>query len=115
MLGGIFNGAVLDIVMFGETPLQIAGLADVTALGGYALDHMCMERHNSPSRVRTYDLAVNSRSLYRLSYRGIPIQQHRPASCAVRTIFVRFTWKHYPNSGFFVKRFFFHWKCEKSV
>ena len=25
----------------------------------------------SPSRIRTYDLAVNSRSLYRLSYRGI--------------------------------------------
>jgi hypothetical protein len=25
---------------------------------------------NSPSRIRTYDLAVNSRSLYRLSYRG---------------------------------------------
>ena len=26
---------------------------------------------NSPSRVRTYDLAVNSRPLYQLSYRGI--------------------------------------------
>ncbi len=26
---------------------------------------------NSPSRTRTYNLAVNSRSLYRLSYRGI--------------------------------------------
>ena len=35
---------------------------------------------NSPSRARTYDLAVNSRSLYRLSYRGIPtraLQQRR--------------------------------------
>ena len=28
-------------------------------------------RFNSPSRARTYDLAVNSRSLYLLSYRGI--------------------------------------------
>ncbi len=27
--------------------------------------------YTSPSRARTYDLAVNSRSLYRLSYRGI--------------------------------------------
>ena len=26
---------------------------------------------NSPSRTRTYDSAVNSRVLYRLSYRGI--------------------------------------------
>ncbi len=30
---------------------------------------------NSPSRARTYNLAVNSRSLYQLSYRGIPINQ----------------------------------------
>lgn len=28
---------------------------------------------NSPSRARTYNLAVNSRSLYQLSYRGIPM------------------------------------------
>ena len=28
-------------------------------------------RFNSPSRARTYDLAVNSRPLYQLSYRGI--------------------------------------------
>ncbi len=28
-------------------------------------------RQNSPSRARTYNLAVNSRSLYLLSYRGI--------------------------------------------
>ena len=26
---------------------------------------------NSPSRARTYDNAVNSRALYRLSYRGL--------------------------------------------
>ena len=29
---------------------------------------------NSPSRTRTYNLAVNSRSLYQLSYRGIAIK-----------------------------------------
>jgi hypothetical protein len=28
---------------------------------------------SSPSRARTYDLAVNSRSLYQLSYRGMLI------------------------------------------
>ena len=33
---------------------------------------------NSPSRARTYNLAVNSRSLYLLSYRGIaPARRHR--------------------------------------
>ena len=31
---------------------------------------------NSPSRTRTYDSAVNSRVLYRLSYRGISYQNH---------------------------------------
>ncbi len=30
-----------------------------------------MPPQNSPSRARTYNLAVNSRSLYQLSYRGI--------------------------------------------
>ena len=37
---------------------------------------------NSPSRTRTYDLAVNSRSLYQLSYRGFSrtaqSTHHRP-------------------------------------
>ncbi len=31
---------------------------------------------NSPSRTRTYDSAVNSRVLYRLSYRGISYQDY---------------------------------------
>ncbi len=38
----------------------------------YNLPHRCFaEGRTSPSRTRTYNLAVNSRSLYQLSYRGI--------------------------------------------
>jgi hypothetical protein len=40
-------------------------------------------RFNSPSRARTCDLAVNSRSLYQLSYRGI--YPKAGPSCALRT------------------------------
>jgi hypothetical protein len=39
--------------------------------GGFAQEaHSARLTTNSPSRTRTYNLAVNSRSLYRLSYRG---------------------------------------------
>ncbi len=34
--------------------------------------------YNSPSRIRTYDLAVNSRSLYQLSYRGLSCGRYEP-------------------------------------
>ena len=37
----------------------------------------CNCKSSSPSRSRTYDTAVNSRVLYRLSYRGIINQQDR--------------------------------------
>jgi hypothetical protein len=47
---------------------------------------------NSPSRTRTYNLAVNSRSLYQLSYRGIPMNRTWPSPCVLRTIFVQFIW-----------------------
>jgi hypothetical protein len=30
------------------------------------------ERNGSPGRIRTSDMTVNSRPLYRLSYRGVP-------------------------------------------
>ena len=42
---------------------------------GTAIDNftgMCAGVRGSPSRTRTYDLAVNSRVLYQLSYRGMP-------------------------------------------
>ncbi len=38
---------------------------------------MCLE--SSPTRTRTLNLAVNSRSLYRLSYRGIHSSEHNLA------------------------------------
>ena len=91
----------------GEASLQITGLADVAALGGNALDYIYAKHHNSPSRTRTYNLAVNSRSLYRLSYRGIPADPNKLMPCPARTVFVRFTAEHYPNSGNVVKGFFF--------
>ena len=42
----------------------------VTAVKGRCLNHLTKEP-DSPSRTWTYDSAVNSRVLYRLSYRGI--------------------------------------------
>ena len=42
---------------------------------------------NSPSRTRTYDLAVNSRSLYQLSYRGIKNSLKTPNRHAFSWIF----------------------------
>jgi hypothetical protein len=39
---------------------------------------------NSPSRTRTYDLAVNSRSLYQLSYRGIIPKKAKSSSSLTR-------------------------------
>ena len=45
---------------------------------------------NSPSRTWTYDSAVNSRVLYRLSYRGKHLSLHE--SC--RRNFVSSSWKH---------------------
>lgn len=33
--------------------------------------YLMKKNFNSPSRARTYNLAVNSRSLYQLSYRGM--------------------------------------------
>gem|GEM_PF-6320257 len=40
---------------------------------------------NSPSRTRTYNLAVNSRSLYRLSYRGIADRRRTDLRAATRS------------------------------
>ena len=37
----------------------------------FVLDAVNRVHLSSPGRARTYDLAVNSRSLYQLSYRGI--------------------------------------------
>ncbi len=45
---------------------------------------------NSPSRTRTYNLAVNSRSLYQLSYRGIPMNRTGLTLCVPGTVFFRF-------------------------
>jgi hypothetical protein len=56
--------------MFGQTTLYVVGMPDVSATGSRALYHVHPETHTSPSRARTCDLAVNSRSLYQLSYRG---------------------------------------------
>ena len=41
---------------------------------------------NSPSRTRTYDLAVNSRSLYQLSYRG-SVSRQRATVVGVAVIY----------------------------
>ena len=54
----------------------------VTAVKGRCLNHLTKEP-DSPSRTWTYDSAVNSRVLYRLSYRGIfPLF----LSCSLRTV-----------------------------
>ena len=60
----------------------------VTAVKGRCLNRLTMGpkrsgRHglplkNSPSRTRTYDSAVNSRVLYRLSYRGLLYHEDNP-------------------------------------
>ena len=46
----------------------------VTAVKGRCLNHLTKEP-DSPSRTWTYDSAVNSRVLYRLSYRGLAVSQ----------------------------------------
>ncbi len=55
-----------------------------------AVTAFCEEGYNSPSRTRTYDLAVNSRSLYQLSYRGsnaaLPTAPQRYWSCAASQV-----------------------------
>ena len=60
--------------MFVETSLQILGLSYVQAVGGRVLQHLNGKhvegKLGSPRRTRTYNLAVNSRPLYQLSYRG---------------------------------------------
>lgn len=38
------------------------------------LQYLTVKVSSSPSRARTYDLAVNSRSLYQLSYRGLSLR-----------------------------------------
>jgi hypothetical protein len=100
--------------MLCEPTIQITGLADIAALGGNALNYIYMECHNSPSRARTYNLAVNSRSLYQLSYRGIPMKRFGLALCVPTTIFVHSVARYYSNSYGFVKHFFFYGYYEKS-
>ena len=58
---------------------------------------------NSPSRARTYNLAVNSRSLYQLSYRGNCTDWLRPISRTLKAIHAQVNFRHYPNSKRFVK------------
>ena len=74
---GVLGALILGggwIVLF-DSPRQIVRGAYVEPACGI-LKHIYPKWtthnfHNSPSRTRTYNLAVNSRSLYQLSYRGI--------------------------------------------
>ena len=46
-------------------------LAEISTTGvNWCANFVHRERKSSPSRTRTYDLAINSRALYQLSYRG---------------------------------------------
>ena len=84
----IFATANVRTIMLTNPPLKIIRLAYIEPslrIFEYVnMEHIIFRKkkalqrslqglHNSPSRIRTYDLAVNSRSLYRLSYRGIKI------------------------------------------
>ncbi len=55
---------------------------------------------NSPSWARTSDLAVNSRSLYQLSYRGIADEKLHVFS---KSISFKIGISYYPNLQNFVK------------
>ena len=66
-------------IVFGNTTLQAHGLTNVAPSGACAAQHVDRVRHlatrrknqggkSSSGRTRTYNLAVNSRSLYQLSY-----------------------------------------------
>ena|GEM_PF-3849021 len=105
--GSILCGLVLRVVMFGQTAIQVAGLADITPTSSQTFDYVHKECHTSPSRTRTYNLAVNSRSLYQLSYRGIPTNRHKSGSQTLKAVLVQISFRHYPNFNSFVKMYLF--------
>jgi hypothetical protein len=76
-------------------------------LGGVVSPCSCKDLINSPSRTRTYNLAVNSRSLYQLSYRGNCTNWPRPISQTLKAIHVQISFRHYPNFNKFVKMHLF--------
>ena len=53
------------------------------------LQYLTEKFSSSPSRARTYDLAVNSRSLYQLSYRGLVLRA-RILPCLVKGFILPF-------------------------
>ena len=72
----------------------------VTAVKGRCLNRLTMEpgsfykytstvKKNSPSRTRTYDSAVNSRVLYRLSYRGILADTQLPVKPIINKLYLQ--------------------------
>ena len=90
MLGGVLALGPCGVVMLSQSTVEVVRLADVETplgilddvdgehgpspnkAGRPLLDSLC----TSPGRIRTFDLAVNSRSLYQLSYRGIGRMQY---------------------------------------
>ena len=50
---------VFRAVVLGDSTIQVTSLADVPLTRRDALDNIDEILHNSPSRTRTYDLAVN--------------------------------------------------------
>ncbi len=75
LFGCIFLGFVVRVVVFGKTTSHISSMPDIPPSRGSTFDYIDIKCHISPSRTRTYNLAVNSRSLYQLSYRGTIISK----------------------------------------
>ena len=78
----------------GLKPLLLQPTSQVVSMSNITFPHRLTfydiypNPHNSPSRTRTYNLAVNSRSLYQLSYRGIPMNRGKLAHCALKAILI---------------------------
>ena len=85
MLRGELARIMLAAVLLGHAAIQIVRLADVPLSCRGALTNVHEVPQTSPSRARTYNLAVNSRSLYRLSYRGSSL----PSPAAQREPLIR--------------------------
>ncbi len=75
VLSRVLASDACGVVVFLDASFETFGMPNVESTV-WVLEYVRPEwprslTHNSPSRTRTYDLAVNSRSLYQLSYRGL--------------------------------------------
>jgi hypothetical protein len=59
--------------MLCEAAFEIVGLSGVATTCLFTIEDVNEISQSSPTRTRTLNLAVNSRSLYRLSYRGFSL------------------------------------------